>query len=75
MNRRFFLTGLIAAPIVVKAEWLMPVRRWKTVEREVIGLTDYNRGFFNIGDLISISGHSKFYRVTAISSTAVELVA
>lgn len=33
MNRRGFLLGLVAAPAVVKYEWLMPVRRVIVPER------------------------------------------
>jgi hypothetical protein len=37
INRRKFLTGLIAAPIIVRAGLLMPVRPLPVVERWPIG--------------------------------------
>ena len=33
MNRRFFLTGLLAAPAIVKLDMLMPIRVWRPTLR------------------------------------------
>jgi hypothetical protein len=74
MNRRSFLRGLIAAPAIVAASSIMPVRaieRFNEAARAGAVPSHITSGIaqFNIGDLIHVSGGRSpgWYRVTAVS--------
>jgi hypothetical protein len=74
MNRRSFLRGLIAAPAIVAASSIMPVRaieRFNKMARANAVPPHITSGIaqFNIGELIHVSGGPSpgWYRVTAVS--------
>ncbi len=57
LNRRRFLSGIIAAPIVVRAEFLMPVKSIIMPVKSILIPTPFTvnalNGVLNVGDIIS----------------------
>jgi hypothetical protein len=69
IERRQFLTGLIAlvaAPAIVRAHNLMPVRQI-LIEPSPYQISVFSGANFslNVGDIISFTGHDRLFVVTA----------